>query len=76
MSMYSVFDTHRPILGDETIIEANTAKEAAIKYLKPQGKQQVYRSDSGNIVITKFIERNGMKYQRGNKLVFGLITVL
>jgi hypothetical protein len=74
MNNYSIFDTRRPILGDEAVVQARTAKDAAVEYLQPSVSQEVRRGDWGTIVITKFVERDGFKYQRGNKLVFGLIT--
>ena len=78
LKKYSIFDMNRGLFQDDILVEAKTAQEAAENYLKPRKDQSVKRVDGtkqGRIIVTKYIERDGQKFQWGNRITFDVYTI-
>lgn len=67
---YQIYDgENNNLFSDYPIIEAKTAKEAILKYLKNSNRDYKIRRSASNDVLfraTPFTEKNGAKIRAGN----------
>ena len=72
MKLYQIYDGKTSLMSDYPEIEANTGKEAIMKYIKEKGYKikDIKRSKDNDVVFKAqgFYYKDGQRYRNGNAI--------